>query len=67
MKLELNDKEDARFRLFCENHHECSKAHLGAIGGHFSIEFGFTSIGETKVVKCFVCKAEKNITDFDCW
>lgn len=63
-EFKLNNKE---YEAACEfekehNHPEISK---GAIGGHISIRFTMTSIGNGKFIRCGICGEEKDITDYN--
>jgi hypothetical protein len=40
---------------------------VGVIGGNYSIRFGITTLGMTKVMGCAKCGKEENITNFDDW
>jgi hypothetical protein len=61
----MNDTEKARYSKFWHKHSACPDS--SAIGGKISVEITPTGLGEIFVMKCKVCGARKNITDFDCW
>jgi len=50
-----------------EKEHDHPAHDNGAIGGGIQYRFTPTSIGNTVVVSCTICKREQNITDFDNW
>lgn len=66
IKFELNDKEEKLYNEFCTKHIH-KDVNKGAIGGHISITFTLTSIGDGKSIKCGICGEEQNITDYDVW
>ena len=60
----LSKLEYERYKKFQENHRH-KDINKGAIGGHISMTFTFTSIGEAKTCHCGVCGQEANITDYN--
>lgn len=65
-RFELNDKEKKKAEAFIKKHKhpEVSK---GAIGGHINYVFTPTGIGICIWMECSICKAKKDITDYNCW
>ena len=61
--FELKDIEEKLYYEFCEKHRH-KDVNTGAIGGNISIRFTVTSIGDMPTVRCDVCGAEENITDY---
>ena len=47
--------------------HRHPKVHKGAIGGHIRFIFTPTSIANACTIKCIICGAKENITDYDTW
>ena len=66
MKFELSKKEELAAKEF-EEEHRHKDIYKGAIGGHLEYTFIPTSLGSAVIVKCSICNAEKNITDYDIW
>lgn len=66
LKFELNDKEEKLYNEFCTKHMH-KNVNKGAIGGHISIRFVLTSVGDGKLIKCGICGKEQDITDYDVW
>lgn len=59
---ELSDKEAKCIAEFRKAHYaSCKNA------GAFQFELAGTGIGEAISIKCPVCGAEKNVTDYDNW
>ena len=59
---ELSDKETKRIAEFRKAHYaSCKNA------GTFLFELAGTGIGEAISIKCPVCGAEENVTDYDNW
>lgn len=59
---ELSDKEAKRIADFRKSHYaSCKNA------GTFIFELAGTGIGEAISIKCPVCGAEENVTDYDNW
>lgn len=59
---ELSDKEAKRIADFRKAHYvSCKNA------GTFIFELADTGIGEAISIKCPVCGAEENVTDYDNW
>lgn len=59
---ELSDKEAKRIAEFRKAHYaSCKNA------GTFQFELAGTGIGEAISIKCPVCGAEENVTDYDTW
>jgi hypothetical protein len=46
---------------------KCAKDYHGTIGGHLRYEFIPTSIGVVKLVKCYRCGEQLDLTDYDNW
>jgi hypothetical protein len=65
IEFKLNDVEEAEYKEFCERHKKCQFS--STIGGKISLEFIPTGLGEVKIVKCKVCRTEKDITDISNW
>ena len=66
MKFELSKKEELDAKEF-EKEHRHPEIYKGAIGGHLEYKFIPTSLGNAVIIKCSICDAEKNITDYDIW
>ena len=65
-KFELTDKEIEAAKQFEEEH--CHKGiNKGVIGGHIDYIFTPNSIYRGLVMKCNICREEKNITDYNVW
>ena len=70
-KFELNKVETARYKKFLQNHCECmfdketKENKFGAIGGHLSISFLHTGVGDFVRCHCAGCKKYADITDYD--
>lgn len=62
----LNDKEEKTFLEFCQEHRH-PDCNFGAIGGHISVRFVCTSIGDACEAICSHCGATKDLTDYDSW
>lgn len=50
-----------------EREHLHPEVYKGAIGGHITYKFIPNSIGRTVSIKCSICDAQENITDYDLW
>lgn len=59
---ELSDKEAKRIAEFRKEHYVSCKN-----SGTFLFELSGTGIGEAISIKCPVCGAEENVTDYDTW
>ena len=59
---ELSDKEAERIAAFRKAHYDSCKN-----AGTFLFELAGTGVGETISIKCPVCGAEENVTDYDNW
>ena len=66
IEFKLNEKENKLAEKFMQDHRH-PEVYKGTIGGHISFIFTPTSIGDACIIKCTICDAEKNITDYDCW
>ena len=66
MKFELNETESKKAKEFLEKHRH-PEVNKGAIGGHINFIFTPTSIGDACTIKCTICDAEENITDYSHW
>lgn len=66
IKFELSEKEESAAKEF-ENTHKHPEIYKGAIGGHIQYVFIPTSLGNAITVKCSICDAEENITDYNIW
>lgn len=64
MEFKLSDKEEENLKKFIQNHKH-SDVNKGAIGGHISVTFNCTSIGNFPSVKCSVCGEKEDICDYD--
>lgn len=62
--FELNENEEKLLNKFCEKHRH-PETKKGAIGGHISVTFAMTSLGEMPSVRCGVCGEKQDITDYD--
>ena len=65
IEFNLNDAEEAEYKEFCERHKNCQFS--STIGGKITLEFIPTGLGDVKIVKCKVCRTEKDITDVSNW
>lgn len=61
------DKEAMWLIDFQIEHEQCVYKCKAATGGVFSYTFTPTSIGTTVEITCNMCKATKNVTNFDQW
>ena len=70
-KFELNKIETARYKKFAKNHYGClfdketKENKFGAIGGHLSISFSITGVGNFVKCHCEGCHKYADITDYD--
>ena len=62
--FEFYGNEEEKYDDFCERHKH-PEINEGTIGGHISVTFNITSIGDMPSVKCDICGEEENITDFN--
>ena len=67
MKFELTELEQKLADRFKKVHCECAKQYPTTIGGHIDYIFTPTSVGTAKVIRCYLCGAEENITDYTAW
>lgn len=63
MTFEINDKEEKLYHEFCEKHKH-PETNKGAIGGHISVRFNCTGLGDMASVHCGVCGETESITDY---
>lgn len=68
----LNDKEEKRYKKFCEKHKICrinagKDTFSGFPVGNSEIIITPTGIGNVIEVRCPICGKRKNITDSDSW
>ena len=66
----ISEEEQQAIHNWIEKHREDHKVGLfatGAIGGRWTYEFTPTGLGVITIIRCNLCKAEKNVTDFDSW
>lgn len=68
----LNDKEEKRYKKFCEKHKICrinagKDTVSGFPVGHTELIITPTGIGDVIEVRCPICGKKKNITDYDSW
>lgn len=61
----LDDVETERENDFIKEHKGCVSP--SAMGEKFSYTFYPGGVGTAIVIKCLICRKEKNITNFDCW
>jgi hypothetical protein len=66
MKFELSKKEELAAKEF-EKEHRHKDVYKGPIGGHIEYTFIPTSIGTAVAIRCSICDAIENITDYDIW
>ena len=66
IEFKLNEKEEALAKEFEEKHRH-PDVNKGAIGGHIRYIFTPTSIADACTIKCTICGAEENITDYNSW
>lgn len=66
IEFKLNEKEETAAKAFMEKHRH-PDINKGAIGGHLYFCFTPTSIGDACSIRCNICGAEENITDYSCW
>ena len=66
IEFKLNEKENELAEKFLQEHRH-PEIYKGAIGGHINFIFTPTSIGDACTIKCTICGAEENITDYNCW
>ena len=64
MVFELNEVEEQKYREFTDAHYEM---HKGMKAFVVTTSFTPTGIGNHVEVECSICKAKKDITDYDCW
>ena len=65
-EFKLNEKEAKAAEAF-EKKHRHPDVGKGAIGGHIDYIFTPNSIYRGLVMKCNICREEKNITDYSAW
>jgi len=62
LRMRLSDKEAKSIAAFRKKHYEsCNNA------GKFLFELVGTGIGEAISIRCPVCGAEENVTDYSNW
>ena len=70
MKFELTDSQIKKFKTWekkkMKELKKANKDYIGAIGGHFSIEFTMTSIGVAVSANCFD-GTSLDITEYESW
>lgn len=70
MKFELTNEQYETVRAWHDTH-DAETGHFsepnGPIGGTLRYELTPTSIGTAVAVKCSICGAELDITDYDSW
>ena len=66
-EFKLSEKEIKLAKKFKDEHLQCAKGHLTAIGGHISYKFVPTAIGTAVSIHCCLCDKSENITDYDKW
>ena len=66
IEFKLNEKEEAASKEFQKKHRH-PNVNKGAIGGHINFIFTPTSIADACTIKCTICGAEENITDYNSW
>ena len=66
IEFKLNEVETERAEAFQEKHRH-PEIYKGAIGGHINFIFTPTGVGDACTIKCTICGAEENITDYSCW
>lgn len=66
IEFKLNEKENELAEKFLQEHRH-PEIYKGAIGGHINFIFTPTSIGDACTIKCTICDAEENITDYSHW
>jgi cupin superfamily acireductone dioxygenase involved in methionine salvage len=66
IEFKLNEKENELAEEFLQEHRH-PEIYKGTIGGHMNFIFTPTSIGDACTIKCTICGAEKNITDYNNW
>lgn len=66
IRFELHPKEEVAAKEF-EKEHRHPEVYKGAIGGHIEYKFIPTSLGNAISIRCSICDAEKNITNYDIW
>lgn len=59
---ELSDKEAKSIAAFRKAHYDSCKN-----AGTYQFELTGTGIGEAISIRCPVCEAEENVTDYDTW
>jgi hypothetical protein len=64
-KFELNDVELKRAEVFADTHKSCISR--STTSEKFQYTFIPGGIGITVCIKCLICGAEDNLTDFDSW
>lgn len=68
MTFELSGVELEKIEEFKKKHREtCLTNHRLTAGEYWSYIFIPGGIGETKIIKCNICGAEEDISDYDCW
>ena len=65
-EFKLTEKEEKLAKEF-EQEHSHKGIYKGAIGGHIDYIFTPNSIYRGLVMKCNICREEKNITDYSVW
>lgn len=63
MTFELNKIEEENLEEFCKKHRH-PEVNKGAIGGHISIHFAMTSIGDMASAHCSICDESEPIADY---
>ena len=66
IEFKLNEKEEALAKKFMQEHRH-PEVYKGAIGGHLKYIFTPTSVEDACTIKCTICDAEENITDYNSW
>lgn len=61
--FKLNEKETEQYQKFLSKHKSC-RANIGAIGGGYTVMFSPTGLGSAVIVKCDICGAKQDITDY---
>lgn len=65
-EFKLTEKEEKLAKEFRQEHSH-KGIYKGAIGGHIDYIFTPNSICRGLVMKCNICREEKNITDYSAW
>ena len=66
-EFELSPLEEKRAKEFKNKHLECARKCPSTIGGHIDYIFTPNSLYRGLVMKCNICREEKNITDYNGW